>query len=67
MKMEDIRKMSAEEINKKIEELKSELFNLRFAAASGNLEKPHRVSALRHDVARLKTVLRERELEGLKK
>ncbi len=67
MKTEEIRKLSTEEINKKIEELKAELFNLRFAAATGSIEKPHRVSALRHDVARLKTVLRERELEGLKK
>lgn len=66
MKMEEIRKMSTEEINKKIEEVKAELFNLRFAAATGNLEKPHRVSALRHDVARLKTVLKEREAEGVK-
>ncbi len=67
MKMEDIKKMTDAEINKKIEELKVELFNLRFAASTGSLEKPHRVSMLRHDVARLKTVLRERELEGLKK
>lgn len=67
MKAEEIRKLSTEEINKKIEENKSELFNLRFAAATGSIEKPHRVSLLRHEVARLKTVLKERELEGLKK
>ncbi len=67
MKIEEIRKLSTEDINKKIVEIKGELFNLRFASATGNLEKPHRVSLLRHDVARLKTVLRERELEGLKK
>lgn len=67
MKAEEIRKLSTEDINKKIEEDKSELFNLRFAAATGSIEKPHRVSLLRHEVARLKTVLRERVLEGLKK
>ena len=67
MKMEEIRKMSEKDINKKSEEDKTELFNLRFAAASGSLEKPHRVAMLRHEVARLKTVLKERELEGLKK
>ena len=61
MKMEEIRKMSEKDINKKIEEDKTELFNLRFAAALGSLEKPHRVSMLRHEVARLKTVLKERE------
>ena len=66
MKMEEIRKMSEKDILKKIDEDKTELFNLRFAA-SGSLEKPHRVSMLRHEVARLKTVLKERELEGLKK
>ena len=67
MKMADIRKLTTEDLNKKLEENKKELFNLRFAAASGSLEKPHRVSMLRHEVARLKTVLKERELEGLKK
>ena len=67
MKMEEIRKMSEKDILKKIDEDKTEIFNLRFAAASGSLEKPHRVSMLRHEVARLKTVLKERELEGLKK
>ena len=67
MKIEEIRKLSTEDINKKIVEIKEELFNLRFASATGNLEKPHRISSLRHDVARLKTVLKERELEGLKK
>lgn len=63
MKINEIRKLSTEDINKKIAEFKSELFNLRFSAATGNLEKPHRVKELRHTVARLKTVLRERESE----
>lgn len=67
MTAEEIRKMSTQDIEKKISELKGELFNLRFASATGNLEKPHRVSSLRHDVARMKTVLKERELEGLNK
>lgn len=61
MDMKEIRKLTTEEINKKIVENKDELFNLRFASATGNLEKPHRVKALRHEVARLKTVLKERE------
>lgn len=63
MKINEIRKLSTEDINKKIAEFKSELFNLRFSAATGNLEKPHRVKELRHTVARLKTVLKERESE----
>ena len=52
-----------------IEETKEELFNLRFQQATGNLEKPSRIKDLRHTVARLKTVLREREIneqEGIK-
>lgn len=62
MKMADIRKLTTEELNKKLEEIKKELFNLKFAGATGNLEKPHRIKELRHDVAKIKTVIREREL-----
>ena len=61
MKTSEIRKMSTEDINKKIVELKAELWNLRFSGATGTLEKPHRNKELRHDVARLKTVLNERK------
>ena len=63
MKVNDIRKLTTEEIVAKIKENKEELFNLRFQQATGNLEKPSRIRDLRHDVARLKTVLRERELK----
>ena len=62
MKVNEIRNLTTEEINKKIEETKEELFNLRFQQASGNLEKPSRISELRKTVARLKTILREREI-----
>ncbi len=62
MKVNDIRKMTTEEIMAKIKESKEELFNLRFQQATGNLEKPSRIRELRHQVARLKTVIREREL-----
>ncbi len=61
MKTSEIRKMSDEDINKKITEIKAELWNLRFSSASGSLEKPHRIKELRHDVARMKTVLNERK------
>lgn len=64
MKVNDIRKMTTEEINKKIVDAKEELFNLRFSASLGNLEKPSRIRELRHDVARCKTVLKEREMEA---
>ena len=59
----EIRELTNEEIVKKIEEYKEELFNLRFNAATGNLEKPSRIKELRKLVARMKTILRERELE----
>ena len=62
MKMVEIRKLATEDLNKKLEEIKKELFNLKFSAATGNLEKPHRIKELRHEVAKIKTVIREREL-----
>ena len=63
MKISEIRELSNEEINAKLKETKEELFNLRFQQATVNLEKPSRIRDLRHTVARLKTVLRERELK----
>ena len=62
MKINEIRKLSDEEITKEIESAKEELFNLRFSQATGSLEKPSRINELRKQVARMKTVLREREL-----
>lgn len=63
MKIEEVRKLSTEEITKKIKEYKEELFNLRFSQATGNLEKPSRIRELRKEVARMKTIIRERELQ----
>lgn len=64
MKTNEIRKLSTEEINKKIAETKEELFNLRMKQATGSLENPSRIRELRKTVARLKTILKEREIEG---
>lgn len=64
MKNKDLREMSTEELNKKIAEYKEELFNLRFSQATGNLEKPSRIKELRKLVARMKTIIRERELNN---
>ena len=61
MKVNEIRELSTEEINKKLVETKEELLNLRFQKANGTLEKPSRIRDLRHTVARMKTVLKERE------
>ena len=57
MKTSEIRKMSTEDINKKIVELKDELFDLRMKQATASMEKSHRINAARKDIARLKTEL----------
>ncbi len=62
MTNKEIRELSDGEILSKIEEYKEELFNLRFSQATGSLEKPSRIKELRKLVARMKTILREREL-----
>ena len=64
MTNKEIRELTTEELNKKIEEYKEELFNLRFSQATGNLEKQSRINELRKLVARMKTIIRERELNG---
>ena len=64
MKALDIRQMTSEEIEKKIKEGKSELLNMRMQSARGGLEKPHKISAMKKDIARMMTVLKERELGG---
>ena len=63
MKTNEIRKMSTEDINKKIEELKSELFDMRMKQATAALEKSHKINEDRKTIARLKTVLAERKKE----
>jgi large subunit ribosomal protein L29 len=62
MRAEDIRKMSSEQILDSIEDQKEALFNLRFQDASGQLEDPNSLNRTRRDLARLKTILRERQL-----
>ena len=64
VKNKEIRDLTNEEILAKIEEYKEELFNLRLSQATGNLEKPSRIKELRKLVARMKTILRERELDA---
>ncbi len=64
MKASDIRKMSAQELDKKLLELKDELFKLRFQQAINQLENPMRINAVKKDIARIKTVQRDIELHG---
>lgn len=58
MTIDDVRRLSADEIADRLLSLKKEQFNLRFQAATGQLEKTHRVEVIRRDIARIKTVLR---------
>ena len=62
MKGKEIRDMSANELQSRLDELKTELFNLRFQLATGQLDNPMQIKRVRKDIARVKTVIREREL-----
>lgn len=62
MKPKDIRQMSSDDLGKKVNELKNELFNLRFQLATGQLDNPSTIKAVKKDIARVKTIIRAREL-----
>lgn len=62
MKNKDIRNLSGDELNKKVSELKNELFNLRFQLATGQLDNPSTIKSVKKEIARVKTIQREREL-----
>ena len=62
VKRNEIARLSGDEIDKKVKDLKGELFNLRFQAATGQLENPMRIREVRRSIAQLKTVQRLREL-----
>ena len=62
MKPTEVRQLSAEELESKLKDLKAELFNLRFQLTINQLDNPMRIKAVKKDIARIKTVLRENEL-----
>jgi ribosomal protein L29 len=62
MKADKLKSMSVEELLKQEKDLKAELFNLRFQSVTGQISNPARISACRKDIARVKTILRAREL-----
>lgn len=62
MKAKELRDKSVNELNQSVVDLKTELFNLRFQLATGELDNPMRINKVKKDIARVKTVLREREL-----
>ena len=64
MKPTEIREMSVEDLKAKIDELTRERFNIRFRSATESIENPMRFRSLRRDIARMQTILREREANG---
>ena len=62
MKIQDIRDLSTQELEEKIKDLKEELFNLRFQNATNQLDNPVRIASVKKDIARVKTVLKEKEI-----
>ena len=60
MNAKELRDMTVEQLNSKLGELKEELFNLRFQLAVNQLDNPHKITAVKHDIARVMTVLREK-------
>ena len=63
MKANEIRKMASSDLEKELVELKSELFKLRFQLATNGLENPMKIKNTKKDIAKIKTILKERELE----
>jgi large subunit ribosomal protein L29 len=64
MKTTEVREMNLEEMQRKVNDLKEELFNLRFQHEIGQLENPNRMKQTRRDIARVKTIIREVELKN---
>jgi len=62
VKINEIKDLTTEELNQKVEELKAELFNLRFQHATNQLDNPRVITEVKRTIARVKTILREREL-----
>ena len=66
MKINKIREMSSPELEKELVELKSELFKLRFSLATNGLDNPMKIKEVKKDIARVNTILKQREMEEAK-
>ena len=64
MKIQDIRDLSTQELEDKIKDLKEELFNLRFQNATNQLDNPVRIASVKKDIARVMTIIREKQLKS---
>lgn len=65
MKAKEIKELTTQELDKKLYDLKEELFNLRFQLATGQLDNPMRIREVKRTYARVKTILRERETKAI--
>ena len=63
MAIKDFKELNLAELNKKLADLKDELFHLRFQLAINQLENPMRITAVKKDIARVKTIIREKEIQ----
>ncbi len=66
MKINKIKEMSSPDLKKELGELKSELFKLRFSLATNGLDNPMKIKEVKKDIARINTILRQREIEEAK-
>jgi len=64
MKIDEVRRLTADQLSDQLLQLKREQFNLRFQAATGQMEKSHRVDQVRKDIARIKTVMRQKSAQA---
>ena len=64
MKANEVRKMSGEELQTKLQDLKKDLFNLRLQHATNQLDNPIKIAQVKKDIARVKTIIREQQLAG---
>jgi large subunit ribosomal protein L29 len=64
LKANKIKEMTSQELNDKVIELKNELFNLRFQLATGQLDNPMQIKSIKKDIARVKTILRDKEINA---
>ena len=64
MKANEVRKLSSADLEKKLLELKKDLFHLRLQHATNQLENPVRINEVKRDIARVKTIIREQQLDG---
>ena len=60
MKAQELRELSVEELESKLQDLKKELFNLRFQLAVHQLDNPHKITDVKHDIARVMTIINEK-------